>query len=77
MDSLLALSRFYRTDRDGLPIWHPAECVGETGAAVGALLVQIACHAIVRGYSPSTAVMCETSSATGQRAACLVRPGDR
>jgi 3-oxoacyl-[acyl-carrier-protein] synthase-1 len=73
MDSMLALSRFYRTHRDGLDIWHPAECVGETGAAVGALLIQLACHAFARGYSPSDTVMCEAASDSGHRAACLVR----
>jgi 3-oxoacyl-[acyl-carrier-protein] synthase-1 len=73
MDSMLALSRFYRAERDGLPIWHPAECVGETGAAVGALLLQIACHAFARNYAPSATVMCETASDGGHRSACVVK----
>ena len=73
MDSMLAVSRFYRTDRDGLPIWHPAECVGETGAAVGPLLLQIACHGFARGYAPSRTVMCEASSESGHRSGCVVR----
>ena len=73
MDSLLAMSRFYRTIRDGLPIWHPAECVGETGAAAGALLIQVACHAFIGGYSPSNTVMCETSSESGRRSACVIQ----
>jgi 3-oxoacyl-[acyl-carrier-protein] synthase I len=73
MDALLAMSRFYRTFRDGLPIWHPAECVGETGAAAGALLIQVACHAFSRGYSPSNTVMCEASSDSGRRSACVIQ----
>lgn len=72
MDSMLALSRFYRTDRDGLPIWHPADCVGETGAAVGALLIQIGGHAKTLGYAPPGAIMCELSSESGLRAACVI-----
>lgn len=72
MDSMLTVSRFYRTDRDGLPICHPAECIGETGAAVGAVLIQVACQGIVRGYAPVSAVMCETSCHDGLRGTCLV-----
>jgi 3-oxoacyl-[acyl-carrier-protein] synthase I len=73
MDSMLALSRFYRTDRIGLPIWHPAECVGETGAAVGALTIQLALRALSHGYSPADSIMCELSSESGLRAACIVQ----
>ena len=73
MDSLLAMSRFYRSDRNGLPIWHPAECTGETGAASGAILIQVACHALSCGYAPATHVMCELSSDEGHRAACVIQ----
>ena len=73
MDSMLALSRFYRAYRDGLDIWHPAECVGETGAAVGALLIQMACHGFARRYAPSDTAMCEAASESGHRGACVVR----
>lgn len=72
-DSMLAVSRFYRTNRDGLPIWHPAESFGETGAAVGALLLVIALDGISRAYAPASTVMCEVSSEAGLRGACLLR----
>lgn len=74
MDSMLALSRFYRTDRAGLPIWHPAECIGEAGAATGALLIQMAMRALTHGYAPEGAiVMCEFSSESGLRGACVIQ----
>jgi 3-oxoacyl-[acyl-carrier-protein] synthase I len=72
MDSMLALSRFYRTYRKGLPIWHPAECFGEVGAAAGALLIQIGACAQFKGYAPEGSMVCETSSENGLRAACVL-----
>lgn len=74
MDSLLAVSRLFRSDRNGLPLWHPAQSVGATGAAAGALGVALAAFAAVRGVAPDTGVMlCDASSDDGQRGACLVR----
>jgi hypothetical protein len=72
MDSLLTVSRFYRTDRKGLPIWHPAESFGDAGAAAGALLIQLACHGLTTGYAPTSTIACESSSDDGTRAACIV-----
>lgn len=77
MDAFLAVSRYYRTHREGLPLWHPAENIGDIGAAVGGLLLQIASRALVRGYAPAQTVMCEASSDSGLRAACLVRGSAR
>jgi len=72
IDSLLALSRVYRTRRDRLEICHPADCVGEIGAAAGALLIIVAATAMEKGYAPGLVAMCEGSSDSGMRAACLV-----
>jgi 3-oxoacyl-[acyl-carrier-protein] synthase I len=73
MDSLLTVSRFYRTDRKGLPIWHPAESFGDVGAAVGALLIQLACHGLASGHAPTQTIACESSSDEGLRAACVIQ----
>jgi len=72
VESMLAEARFYRTRRETLPIWHPADCVGETGAAVGAILLIVAAYGLTKGYAPGDLAMCEASSDTGLRAGCVV-----
>jgi 3-oxoacyl-[acyl-carrier-protein] synthase-1 len=72
MESMLAMGRFYRTRRQGLPNWYPAACVGETGAAVGAVLIIQAVVGMARGYAPGTMAMGEAASDGGLRAGCLI-----
>jgi hypothetical protein len=72
MESVIAQSRFYRASRERLDIWLPASCVGEIGAAVGALLVIMASVGMAKGYAPGPIAMCEASSDTGLRAGCLL-----
>ncbi len=72
LENLLATARAYRTRRPTFPALMPAACVGETGAAAGALLLVVAATALERGYLPGRLAMCETSSDGGLRAACLV-----
>jgi 3-oxoacyl-[acyl-carrier-protein] synthase-1 len=71
-ESMLAMSRFYRTRRPGIPHIFPAASVGETGAAVGALLLAVTATAMARGYAPGPVAMCETSSDAGTRAVCVL-----
>jgi 3-oxoacyl-[acyl-carrier-protein] synthase-1 len=72
IESMLALSRVYRSRREHFEIMHPADCVGETGAAGGAILITAALTSLSKGYAPGKLAMCETSSDAGLRAACLV-----
>lgn len=51
---------------------HPADCVGDVGAASGALFIAIACRAFVRGYAPADEAFLWTSSDSGQRATCRI-----
>jgi len=74
-DSTLAASRFYRTPRAALPVWYPASCTGDIGAAAGALSVIFAVTAMTRGFAQGPVAMCEGSSDDGLRAGCVVVPG--
>jgi 3-oxoacyl-[acyl-carrier-protein] synthase I len=47
---------------------HPAECVGDIGAASGALLVTCALEAWRRGYAPARDALIWTAAEGGQRA---------
>ncbi len=72
IESMLAAARFYKTRREDPTVWLPAACVGDTGAALGALLIIIAVTGMARGYAPGAIAMCEASSDTGLAAGCLV-----
>jgi 3-oxoacyl-[acyl-carrier-protein] synthase-1 len=71
-ESLFASIRFYRTYRPHLAIWHPADCVGDMGAASGSILLILSWAGLGRGYAPGLVAMCESSSDAGQRAGCIV-----
>ena len=71
-ESFLAAVRFYKTYRSHLEIWHPADCVGEIGAASGAMSLVLGAYAFTAGYAPEGVAMCESSSDTGRRAGCVV-----
>jgi 3-oxoacyl-[acyl-carrier-protein] synthase-1 len=71
-EALLASTRFYRTRREHMPVWQAAACVGDTGAAAGALMLVTAAVGFSRGYAPAPLAMCEASSDSGLRAACVL-----
>jgi 3-oxoacyl-[acyl-carrier-protein] synthase-1 len=52
--------------------WDPATSLGDTGAASGALGVQLAIRAFVRGYAPARCGIVVSASETGGRAALRV-----
>jgi 3-oxoacyl-[acyl-carrier-protein] synthase-1 len=64
-----------RTVRDRtrmFPVWHPADCVGEVGAAAGPLLLAIALDAARHGYADGPTALALGSSDGGLRGAAAV-----
>ena len=55
-------------------VQHPADCVGDTGAAAGGLLLACAAQAFVRKYAQAQAALVWAASDAGARAATLVLP---
>jgi 3-oxoacyl-[acyl-carrier-protein] synthase-1 len=76
-ESMLALARVYRTRREHFRQMLPATSIGEVSAAAGAMTVIMATMAMVRKYAPGDIAMCEVSSDSGPRAACLIEAGNR
>jgi 3-oxoacyl-[acyl-carrier-protein] synthase-1 len=76
-DSLLAAIRFYRTYRHHLEIWHFADCVGDLGAASGAMLLTMGYTALQQHCTPGAVAMCESASDDGARAGCVIARIDR
>lgn len=54
-------------------LWHPADCIGDTGAASGALSVCIGARALRRGYAATDHVLTCASSDEGLRGAVYLR----
>jgi 3-oxoacyl-[acyl-carrier-protein] synthase-1 len=51
-ESALALARTLRAPRGEFDIWHPADCIGEVGAAIGPVVLNVALAASRKGYAP-------------------------
>lgn len=69
----LAIARLVERVRHApLPIWHPAESIGDTGAAAGLVQLAWASAANSRRYAPGSRVLCFTSALAGRRAAVAV-----
>ncbi len=74
----LTLTRILRKRKEEFDIWHPAECIGETGAAIVPIMLAVASAAMSKGYAPGPAMLCHCANDDGQRAAMVIsRPGKR
>lgn len=74
-EAAVAASRALRYRTEQLELWHPADCVGEVGAAVGPLLLVVAHAAYTKGYAVGPRALLHLSNDTGERAAIVVRQG--
>jgi 3-oxoacyl-[acyl-carrier-protein] synthase-1 len=72
-EAALALSRVLRVRKQEFDIWHPAECVGETGSAIGPIMLAVADTACRKGYAPGMSILSHAASDAGQRAAVVCR----
>lgn len=70
-EASLALSRALRVRKEEFDIWHPAECIGETGAVSGFATFIVANFACRKGYAPGFNVLCHAGLDAGQRAAAI------
>ena len=71
-EATVALMRALRTRKATMPIWHPADVVGNIGAAAGGLLLGVALAACRGEYAPGERILCHTASESGQRAAAIL-----
>ena len=54
------------------PLWHPADCIGDTGAASGAISIVWAVTAFGKGYAPSSQILTWGASDGPLRGAALL-----
>ena len=71
-EASLAVSRTLRQRKEEFDIWHPADCIGETGAAIGPAILTVALAANRKSYSISDSFFCHLGNDDGKRAALIM-----
>jgi 3-oxoacyl-[acyl-carrier-protein] synthase-1 len=71
-EAALALSRILRQRKDDFDLWHPAEAIGEAGAAAGIAALAVAGAAARKVYAPGPGVLAHFANDAGQRAAAVL-----
>jgi len=72
-EAALALARVLRARKETFEIWHPAECIGETGATsclASLVVTEAACR---KSYAPGQGVLCHAANDRGERTAIVMK----
>lgn len=73
-EAALSVGRLLRVRRDNFPLVHPADCIGEVGAAIGPAIMLVAQSSYFDDWAPGPNVLVHLSNDDGLRAAALLRP---
>jgi 3-oxoacyl-[acyl-carrier-protein] synthase-1 len=71
-EAALALSRILRQRKEEFDIWHPAECIGESGAAAGVAALAVADAACRKRYTAGPNILTHMANDAGERAAAVL-----
>jgi 3-oxoacyl-[acyl-carrier-protein] synthase-1 len=77
-EAALGLSRLLRARKQEFDIWHPADCIGEVGAASLPCMLGVALYAANKGYAPGPRPLAHLGNDDGKRAGLVLtaqRPG--
>ncbi|MFC1660895.1 hypothetical protein ACFL3S_05495 [Gemmatimonadota bacterium] len=74
-EAALALTRVLRQRKEEFDIWHPADCVGEVGAAAVPVMLNVVLAASKKGYAPGPRVIGHASADGQERGAFLLKAG--
>lgn len=72
-EGALALSRTLRVLKEEFDIWHPAECIGEVGSAIGTAILATALAACQKAYARGRNILVHTGTDAGGRTAAVLR----
>lgn len=72
----LATSRLLRGRHEFMDIWHPADCIGETGTASTLCCLSLAYEAARKRYAASDPVLITASNDDERRASLILSAGD-
>lgn len=71
-EASLAVTRMLRERKESLDVLHPADCIGEVGAAIGHINLGLVLAASEKSYSPGSRVLCHLGNDDGARAAMIL-----
>lgn len=72
-EAALALARTLRQRKEEFDLWHPADCLGEVGAAALPCMLAVAEAAGRKGYAPGSTFISHLANDDGRRAALVAR----
>lgn len=72
-ETALALARTMRVRKEKFDLWHPADCIGEVGAAIAPIVLGVAADAARHQYAPGPGVLCHFAGHSELRAALVLR----
>jgi 3-oxoacyl-[acyl-carrier-protein] synthase-1 len=72
-EASLAFSRIDRTKREEFDIWHPVDCVGAVGAAIGCVMIAVLKSACEKDYSKGYQILAHLGNDDGKRSALIFR----
>lgn len=72
-EAALAMTRLVRAPKERFDLWHPADTIGETGAAVVPAIIAVAAAAGRKGYAPGPRALCHVGDDGGERAALALQ----
>lgn len=70
-ESSLAFSRIDRTKREEFDIWHPADCIGEVGSAIGGVMIAVLNAACEKRYSKGNHILAHVGNDDGKRSSMI------
>jgi 3-oxoacyl-[acyl-carrier-protein] synthase-1 len=70
-EASLALSRILRKRKEEFDIWHPADCIGEVGAAMGPVMLAVLKTASEKRYSKGNRILAHLGNDDGKRSAMV------
>jgi 3-oxoacyl-[acyl-carrier-protein] synthase I len=76
-EATLAFTRTSRNVKPSFELWHPADCIGEVGAAIGPCIFGVALAASQKGYAPGSNVLCHFAADDDERVALILSYGAR
>jgi 3-oxoacyl-[acyl-carrier-protein] synthase-1 len=71
-EAALALSRLLRRRKEEFDLWHPAEGIGETGAAAGVAMIANALFACRKGYAKGPRILLHSADDGERRVAAIL-----
>jgi 3-oxoacyl-[acyl-carrier-protein] synthase I len=67
----LALLRLLRKRKEEFDIWHPADCIGEVGAAIGLIMIAVLAAACEKDYSKGNRILAHLGNDDGTRCSMI------